>query len=191
MSSFKLVIFGRQGAGKGTQAALLVEKYGLTHISTGDMLRAEREAGTPLGVEAGQIMARGDLVPDEIIIGVAKNRLSDPQVRAAGFVLDGFPRTTDQATALLEYLGDDSIDAVIDLDVPLDEVKTRMMARGREDDTEEAIAQRLDLYEQQTRPVLEWFSEKGLLVTVNGLGTEDEVATRLTEVVDGLAAPNS
>lgn len=191
MSSLKLVIFGRQGAGKGTQAARLVESYGFAHISTGDMLRSERDAGTALGIEAGQIMARGDLVPDHIMIDVAKNRLSDAEVKASGFVLDGFPRTTDQAEALVAHLADDPLDAVIDLNVPLDEVKTRMMARGREDDTEAAISQRLDLYERQTRPVLDWFNGQGLLVTVDGLGTEDEVAARLTAVVDNLVGPES
>ena len=191
MSSLKLVIFGRQGAGKGTQAARLVESYGFAHISTGDMLRSERDAGTALGIEAGQIMSRGDLVPDHIMIDVAKNRLSDAEVKASGFVLDGFPRTTDQAEALVAHLADDPLDAVIDLNVPLDEVKTRMMARGREDDTEAAISQRLDLYERQTRPVLDWFNGQGLLVTVDGLGTEDEVAARLTAVVDNLVGPES
>jgi len=191
VSSLKLVIFGRQGAGKGTQAARLVESYGFAHISTGDMLRSERDAGTALGIEAGQIMSRGDLVPDHIMIDVAKNRLSDAEVKASGFVLDGFPRTTDQAEALVAHLADDPLDAVIDLNVPLDEVKTRMMARGREDDTEAAISQRLDLYERQTRPVLDWFNGQGLLVTVDGLGTEDEVAARLTAVVDNLVGPES
>jgi len=155
------------------------------------MLRSERDAGTALGIEAGQIMSRGDLVPDHIMIDVAKNRLSDAEVKASGFVLDGFPRTTDQAEALVAHLADDPLDAVIDLNVPLDEVKTRMMARGREDDTEAAISQRLDLYERQTRPVLDWFNGQGLLVTVDGLGTEDEVAARLTAVVDNLVGPES
>jgi len=190
-TSTKLVIFGRQGAGKGTQAARIVDHYGVAHISTGDMLRAERDAGTELGLKANEYMSAGNLVPDDVIIGVAKSRLTSPEVEASGFILDGFPRTIDQAQALIDHLGTAGLDAVINLEVPLDEVKTRMMSRGREDDTEEAIAQRLDLYEQETRPVLAWFAEQGLLVTVDGLGAEEEIFGRLTAVIDDLLAKRS
>jgi adenylate kinase len=181
----RLVIFGRQGAGKGTQCVRLVERYGVVHISTGDMLRAERAAGTELGQKAGKIMDEGGLVGDDIMIPVARNRLEAPDAAANGFVLDGFPRTIDQAQGLLEALGDTSaIDAVIDLEVPLDEVTKRMKSRARADDTDDAIAQRLALYEAQTRPVLDWFAERGLLVRVDGLGTEEEVTQRLFAAVD-------
>ncbi|MDH3681390.1 MAG: adenylate kinase [Acidimicrobiia bacterium] len=182
----RLVIFGRQGAGKGTQCQRLVERYGVVHISTGDMLRAERAADTELGRKAGEIMDAGGLVGDDIMIPIARHRISEPDVVASGFVLDGFPRTVDQAEGLFDALGEDPLHAVIDLDVPLDEVTTRMKARGRTDDTDEAIAQRLDLYEQETRPVLDWFDERGLLVTVDGLGTEVEVTERLVSAVDSI-----
>lgn len=182
----RLVIFGRQGAGKGTQCAQLVARYGVVHISTGDMLRAERAAETELGRAAGKIMDEGGLVGDDIMIPVARNRIAEPDAAASGFVLDGFPRTTDQAEGLFAALGDEGLHAVINLDVPLDEVTTRMKARARADDTDEAIAQRLALYEQETRPVLDWFEKQGLLVTIDGLGTESEVTERLFAAIDAI-----
>jgi adenylate kinase len=148
------------------------------------MLRAERAADTELGRKAGEIMDSGALVGDDIMIPVAQNRIAEPDVVASGFVLDGFPRTIDQAEGLFAALGDDGLHAVINLDVPLDEVTARMKARARADDTDEAIAQRLGLYEQETRPVLEWFEKQGLLVTVDGLGTEEEVTARLFAAID-------
>jgi adenylate kinase len=184
----RLVIFGRQGAGKGTQCKRLVERYGLVHISTGDMLRAERASGTELGCKAAKIMDEGGLVGDDIMIPVAQNRLSEPDAVTAGFVLDGFPRTIDQAKALMGVVGEDGIHLVIDLEVPKPEVTARMQARNRADDTEEAIAKRLALYERETRPVLDWFADQGLLVTVDGLGSEDEVSARLFETVDAAVA---
>lgn len=180
----RLVIFGRQGAGKGTQCLALVARYGVVHISTGDMLRAERAADTELGRAAGRIMDEGGLVGDDIMIPVAANRIAESDVIASGFVLDGFPRTITQAEGLFTALGEERLHAVINLDVPLDEVTTRMKARARNDDTDEAIAQRLELYERETRPVLEWFENRGLLVTVDGLGTEVEVTGRLFEAID-------
>ncbi len=182
----RLVIFGRQGAGKGTQCLRLVERYGVVHISTGDMLRAEKAADSELGRKAGKIMDEGGLVGDDIMIPVAQNRISEPDVVASGFVLDGFPRTIDQAEGLFAALGDERLHAVINLDVPLEEVTSRMKARGRTDDTDEAIAQRLALYEQETRPVLDWFAERDLLVTIDGLGTESEVTDRLYGAIDAL-----
>ena len=180
----RLVIFGRQGAGKGTQCVRLVERYGVVHISTGDILRAERAAGTELGQAADRIMSAGGLVGDDIMIPMVENRINEADVVASGFVLDGFPRTTDQAEGLFAALGDNGLHAVINLDVPLDEVTARMKARAREDDTDEAIAKRLALYEKETRPVLDWFDDQGLLVTVNGLGTEEEVSARLFAAID-------
>lgn len=180
----RLVIFGRQGAGKGTQCKNLAERYGVVHISTGDMLRAERAADTELGRRAAAIMDSGGLVGDEIMIPVAANRLAESDVQAAGFILDGFPRTLDQAEGLMDALGKDQLHAVLDLHVPMDEVISRMKRRAREDDTDEAIAQRLVLYEDQTRPVLEYFADLGLVTVVNGLGSEEEVMVRLFEAVD-------
>ncbi|MFV0525789.1 MAG: adenylate kinase [Acidimicrobiales bacterium] len=180
----RLVIFGRQGAGKGTQCQNLVERYGVIHISTGDMLRAERAAGTELGERAGKIMDAGGLVGDDIMIPVAANRLAEDDARAAGFVLDGFPRTIEQAEGLLDALGTDQLHAAVDLEVPIDEVMARMKARAREDDTDEAIAQRLALYEEQTRPVLDFFADRGMMRVVDGLGTETQVRDRLFTAVD-------
>lgn len=186
----RLVIFGRQGAGKGTQCKELVTRYGVVHISTGDILRAERAAGTELGQAADRIMQAGGLVGDDIMIPMVRNRIAEDDVVAGGFVLDGFPRTIDQAEGLMDALGDQSLHGVVNLDVPLDEVTARMKARAREDDTDEAIAQRLDLYERETRPVLDWFDRQGLLITVDGLGTESEVSKRLFDTIDqALAAP--
>ena len=180
----RLVIFGRQGAGKGTQCVRLIERYEVVHISTGDMLRAEVAADTELGRKAAAIMASGGLVDDETILGVAKSRIGQDDVKAHGFVLDGFPRTIDQAAGLIAALGDHALDAVIDLDVPLGEVTKRMKLRAREDDTDEAIAKRLALYEEQTQPVLQFFADRGLLVRVDGLGTEEQVTERLYAAVD-------
>lgn len=180
----RLVIFGRQGAGKGTQCIRLIERYNVVHISTGDMLRAEVAADTELGRKAAEIMASGGLVDDETILGVAQSRISQDDVKAHGFVLDGFPRTIEQAAGLIAALGDHALDAVIDLDVPLGEVTKRMKLRARADDTDEAIAKRLALYEEQTQPVLQFFADRGLLVRVDGLGTEEQVTERLYAAVD-------
>ncbi len=184
----RLVIFGRQGAGKGTQCLRLVENFGVAHISTGDMLRGAVAAGTELGVKAKAIMDAGDLVSDDIINGIVAERLGDDDIAGSGFVLDGYPRTTAQAEFLLETLGDDGLHAVIDLDVPLDEVTARMKARGRDDDTDEGIARRLELYEQETRPVLEWFAARDLLVTVDGFAEEATVTERLMATIGNIVS---
>ncbi|MCY3861503.1 MAG: adenylate kinase [bacterium] len=179
-----LVILGRQGSGKGTQAALLAERYGVVHVSTGDMLRAAVAAGTELGLRAKAVMDAGNLVGDDIMIGIVGERLADNDIQAHGVLLDGFPRTTAQADALAEILGGTGPDLAINLDVPIAEVTERMLARGRDDDTEEAISRRLGLYEAETAPLLAWFEERGRLTVVDGLGTEDEVFARLSQVVD-------
>lgn len=181
-----LVILGRQGSGKGTQAALLAERYGVVHVSTGDMLRAAVAAGTELGLRAKAVMDAGNLVGDDIMIGIVGERLADNDIQAHGVLLDGFPRTTAQADALAEILGGTGPDLAINLDVPIAEVTERMLARGRDDDTEEAISRRLGLYEAETAPLLAWFEERSRLTVVDGLGTEDEVFARLSEVIDGL-----
>lgn len=187
----RLVIFGRQGAGKGTQCAHLVSRYGVAHISTGDMLRGAVAAGTEMGIKAKAVMDAGDLVGDDIINGIVRERLAEDDALTAGFVLDGYPRTIAQAGALTDILGADSLQAVLNLDVPLDEVTTRMKARGRADDTDEGIARRLELYESETQPVLDWFSERDLLVTIDGFDEEAIVAARLEEAVDGCLAPTT
>ena len=180
----RLVIFGRQGAGKGTQCARLIERYGVAHISTGDMLRSAVADGTELGLKAKAIMDAGDLVSDDVMVGIVRERLAQADAAEKGFVLDGFPRTTAQAEALVMILGDDSLHAAIDVDVPVDEVTQRMKARGRDDDTDEGIARRLELYEQETRPVLDWFEARDLLVTIDGFDAEDVVAERLASAID-------
>lgn len=186
--AIRLVIFGRQGAGKGTQALRIVENYGVVHLSTGDMFRAAVAAGSELGQQVESILASGALVPDELTIAIVEERLAADDIAQRGFVLDGFPRTTGQAQALLDMLGDDGLHAVLELDVPLEEVTARMKARAREDDTDESIAKRLALYDAETVPVIDWFRERGLVLAVDGLGTEDEVAKRLSSTIDEVLA---
>lgn len=178
-----LLIFGRQGAGKGTQCGYLIAHYGAVHISTGDMLRAAVAAGSELGDEARRYMDSGHLLPDELMVGIVEDRLAEDDVATGGFLLDGFPRTVAQAEALWDVAGG-HIDAAINLDVPLAEVKARMADRGREDDTDEAIARRLEIYEEQTVPAIDWISAKGCLITVDGLGAPDEIAERLIAAID-------
>jgi adenylate kinase len=180
----RIVLLGRQGSGKGTQAARLVEHYDTNHVSTGDMLRAAVAEGTELGLKAKAVMDAGELVSDDIMNGIVAERLSKPDVEKGGVILDGFPRTPAQADALAAILGSDGIDAAVNLDVPVDVVKHRMAARGRPDDTPEAIDRRLALYEQETEPLLEWFARRGLLVVVDGLGTEDDVFGRLVAAIE-------
>lgn len=181
-----LVILGRQGSGKGTQAAMLAKRYGVVHISTGDMLRAAVAAGTELGLRAKAVMDAGNLVGDDIMIGIVGERLAGDDIQSHGVLLDGFPRTTAQADALAEILGGSGPDLAVNLDVPIAEVTERMLTRGRDDDTEEAISRRLELYEAETAPLLAWFEDRGRLAVVNGLGTEDEVFARLSQVVDAI-----
>ena len=186
MAAVHLVILGRQGSGKGTQAARLVEAYSPIHVSTGDMLRTAVAAGTELGREAGALMDAGDLVGDDLINGIVAERLAQPDVAEHGFLLDGYPRTPDQAAAMEGFLSEagKTLDGAVNLDVPVDEVTARMMARGRADDTEEAIRRRLDLYESETAPLLAWFADHGLLDVVDGMGDEDVVFGRLSAAVD-------
>lgn len=191
MAPLRMVILGRQGSGKGTQSARLVEAYGCVHVSTGDMLRAAVAEGTELGRAAEAVMAAGGLVGDEIMNGIVRQRLGRADVTASGVLLDGYPRTADQADALESALAErgQRLAVAVNLDVPIDEVKARMMERARSDDTSEAISRRLALYEEQTAPLLEWFRRRGLLATVDGLGAPDEVFDRLAAVVDGRSGP--
>ncbi len=183
-----LVIFGRQGAGKGTQSQRIVDAYGVVHVSTGDMLRAAIAAETEMGLTAQKIMDAGGLVDDETMIGIVAERLSQPDIIERGVLLDGFPRTPAQADELVAILGDRTIDAAINLEVSVEEVTARMIERGRDDDTPEAIAKRLGLYESQTRPLLDWFAARGLLLEVDGLGAEDEVFGRMQSALDACLA---
>jgi len=178
----RIVVLGRQGSGKGTQSARLVAEFGIVHVSTGDMLRAAVAAGTPLGQQAEAVMAAGDLVSDTLMVGIVTERLAEADVIEHGVLLDGFPRTPAQAEALKEIFEGQGVelDAAINIDVPIDEVMARMLARGREDDTEEGIARRLELYEQETAPLLQWYADHNKLLVVDGLGDEDEVFARVS-----------
>lgn len=181
----RLVILGRQGSGKGTQCALLVDHYGIPHISTGDMLREAVAEGTEFGLQAKAIMDRGDLVSDDIIVGVVEERLAKDDA-AGGYLLDGFPRTVGQAEALA---GIAAPRVVVNLDVPTELVLERMLLRGRADDTEEAISRRLELYEEQTSPLVAYYDDLGILVTVDGVGEVDEVFARVVKAIDAAVAP--
>ena len=185
-SVLRMVILGRQGSGKGTQSLRIAEQFGCVHLSTGDVLRAAVDAGTELGQQAAGIMNAGGLVGDDIMIPLVAERLAQDDIMSGGVLLDGFPRTAEQANGLEAMLAklEQQLTVAINLDVPVEEVTQRMMARGREDDTEGAITRRLGLYEEQTAPLLDWFAERGLLATVDGLGEEDEVFARLRGVID-------
>lgn len=165
----QLVMIGPPGAGKGTQARKIAEKYNVPHISTGAILRAEVAKATELGKAVEGVMARGELVADDIVLELIDNRLSEPDCDA-GFILDGFPRTIAQAEGLETILAkqDKGSIRVIDLAVPDEELMSRLLARKRADDTEETINNRIKVYYEKTQPLLDYYSGKGLLVRVNG-----------------------
>jgi len=190
MSAIQLVILGRQGSGKGTQSLRISKTYGCIHVSTGDMLRAAVADGTELGKEASIVMEAGGLVSDEIINGIVAERLAKADIAENGVLLDGYPRTADQADKLKSILADlaQPLTLALNLDVPVDEVTKRMVARGRSDDTEEAIRRRLALYEEQTAPLRAWFDARGLLATVDGRGSEEEVFERLQEAIESASS---
>ena len=186
MATLRLVILGRQGSGKGTQCARLMESFGPVHVSTGDMLRAAVATGTEFGRQAEAIMDAGELVPDEVMNGIMAERLSADDVVERGVLLDGYPRTPAQAEALQEALDSAGthLDLALNLEVPIEEATRRMLDRARADDTEEAILRRLALYETETAPLVAWFEKRSLLITVDGLGSEDEVFQRLRRAVE-------
>ena len=193
MKPVNLVIFGRQGSGKGTQCGMIATELGSIHISTGDMLRAAVEKGTEFGLQAKAIMDRGELVSDEVISGIVAERLAQSDVTQNGFLLDGYPRTLTQAESFVGILNDLglTLDLALNLDVPIDEVTTRMLSRGRADDTEEAIARRLDLYEKETAPLFEFFLNQGVFEVIDGLGSESEVFDRLNTVISAVISGKS
>lgn len=180
----RIVLLGPPGAGKGTQAVLLTKELGIPHISTGDMLREAVASGSPLGQRVKGILDSGGLVSDDIVIDVVRDRLGRPDC-AAGFLLDGFPRTVAQARALTTVLGDlgRPLTHVIDIAVPehvlLDRIKSRGQSSGRSDDSLEVAAKRLKVYWEQTAPVAAYYKGLGSLVEVNGLGAIDEVSALL------------
>jgi adenylate kinase len=179
----RLLILGPPGAGKGTQAAMLCRAMGIPHVSTGEMLRDHVTRGTQLGKEAEEIMDAGDLVPDGIVIAMVEERLGRDDA-ACGFLLDGFPRTAAQAEALDGVLGDDrALEAVIYVDVPEDEIVARILARGRSDDTEEAVRTRIAVYREETEPLVDLYTERGLVMPVYGAGEIDEVLARIVKAL--------
>lgn len=184
----RIVFIGPPGAGKGTQAERLIANYHLAHLSTGDMLRAARDAKTEVGQKAEGYMSRGELVPDGIIIDVIGERLEAADCKG-GYLLDGFPRTIAQAEALDAMLAAKKtpLDVVLEIRVPEEELFQRLAGRGRADDKPEVIRQRLVAYRKQTEPLLEYYCKSKLLRTVDGLGTVDDVFGRIREVLDPIA----
>lgn len=209
----RLIVFGRQGAGKGTQAVRLAERFGIPHVSTGDMLREAVREGTAFGAQAKEYMDAGQLLPDDVVLGIVSERLDQPDA-SGGWLLDGFPRTAGQAEALQGLVPDGGISVAVNLEVPEDIVVERISSRRvcegcgtiystgdpsadsgrcercdgrvsqRDDDTESAVRARLATYTEQTAPLLEWFDAQGLLATVDGVGAPDEVAARVAAAVD-------
>ena len=198
----RLILLGPPGAGKGTQAQRLVAKHGIVQLSTGEMLRAAVAAGTPVGLQAKEIMASGGLVSDEIVIGIISDRLDQPDMKN-GFILDGFPRTVPQAAALDELLKEKHIklDAVVELRVNesalLQRVETRvaeMRARGEEvraDDTPEVLAKRLAQYRSLTEPLIHYYSERRKLLTVDGMMTIEQVTSEINRILAAVAATDA
>ena len=173
----RLVLLGQPGAGKGTQAVLISERLGVPHISTGDLFRANIGQETPIGLEAKKYLDAGDLVPSEVTNRMVEARVAEPDAEK-GFVLDGFPRTVGQAEALETILANlgAKLDAVLQIKVDEDVVVSRMLARGRADDTEDVIRNRLKVYREETAPLLDHYD--GLVVTIDGLGDVEEVNAR-------------
>ena len=194
---FNLILFGPPGSGKGTQAVRLADRYRLVHISTGDMFRAEIAGGTPLGVDAKRYIDAGQLVPDTVTIGMFRERLTG-HPDAAGFIFDGFPRTVAQAQALDHLLAnfDTEVHRLVALEVDADEITQRLLARGmtsgRADDRDEAtIRRRFSVYTEQTTPVFDYYDGHGKAVRLRGVGSIDEIAARLSAVVEGAHAQAS
>jgi adenylate kinase len=211
----RLVVLGKQGSGKGTQCERLSHHYVVPHISTGEMFRAASRAGTELGQRVKGYMDAGELVPDDLVIEVVDVQLDEDNTRSRGFVFDGFPRNTHQAERLVDLLEPFGIDLAIDLEVPTEVALKRLATRRvcsdcgtnysvdhppridwicdvcggevvqRGDDTEEAISRRLNIYERETAPLIAWYRERHELVTVDGLGSPDDVMDRLLDAVDG------
>lgn len=209
-------MLGRQGAGKGTQCTRISRHYVVPHISTGDMLRGAVKEGTPLGLKAQEYMSSGNLLPDDLMIGIVEERLDKDDTRTRGYILDGFPRTQDQAAKLAEITSTKPLTQVIDLSVSTDIVLGRLASRRvcadcganysvqtppkhgwlcdhcggevvqREDDTEDAIKRRLDLYEAETAPLVDWYRERSLMTVVDGDGDPSDVAGRLIATIDRL-----
>ncbi len=186
----RLIVFGRQGAGKGTQAVKLAERHGIPHISTGDIFRANLKEGTALGLEAKKYMEAGEYVPDSVTNGMVADRLSQSDA-AGGFLLDGYPRTVDQVHALNAMLAESglALDYVIEITANTEEVVARLLNRakeqGRADDTEEVIRRRMEVYAEQTAPLTDLYEQQGVLRRVDGMGSVEAVSERILAVLQG------
>jgi len=187
-----IVIFGAPGSGKGTQSDLIIEHYGLEHISTGDVLRNEIKKGTELGKTAQSFIDKGNLIPDDLMISILASVYDGFGRGHKGVIFDGFPRTIPQAEALKRMLDErgDRVAAMIELDVPEDELMKRLLLRGqqsgRADDNEETIKKRLVVYHQQTQPLIEWYRQEGLHHHINGLGTLERIFADIQKVIDNI-----
>jgi adenylate kinase len=218
-SGVRLVLLGKPGAGKGTQAALLSAHYGVEHLSTGDVFRSAVAQGTPTGLEVKRFMDTGELVPDEIVIRVVDEHFAAGGPLEDGFILDGFPRTLVQAEELEQVLDGHPLDLVLDIEVPTETILDRIAGRRvcvncgatyhvnqrpaagwtcdvcggqvvqRDDDTEEAVATRLEVYDGQTVPIIDFYANLSKLVVVDGVGSGDEVQERLVKEIDGRFDP--
>jgi adenylate kinase len=192
VSELSIVMLGAPGAGKGTQAVRIAEAHGIPHISTGEMLRGAIAAGSELGMKAKEIVESGALVPDELIVEVIRERLSQPDARG-GFVLDGFPRTIGQAKALDALLAElgRPLEIVLELELEQNTAVERMLGRaaeqGRADDTPEVIKNRFEVYRRQTEPLSNYYRSKGILVAIDSAPSMDEVFAEIERVLDGVA----
>ena len=186
-----IVIFGAPGSGKGTQSERIVEKYGINHISTGDVLRAEIKNGTELGKTAKGYIDQGQLIPDELMIDILAS-VFDSLKDSKGVIFDGFPRTIAQAEALKKMLAErgQDVSVMLDLEVPEDELMVRLIKRGKDsgraDDNEETIKKRLHVYHSQTSPLIDWYKNEKKYQHINGLGTMDGIFADICEAVDKL-----
>jgi len=185
-----IILFGPPGSGKGTQAALLIEKYGVIHISTGDLFRYEMSNNTPLGIKAKEYMSKGELVPDEVTIGMLKNKVNaHPGIK--GIIFDGFPRNIIQSQALDEFLLEkgSKVSILLALDVPDDEIVSRILNRGKtsgrtDDNDEQIIRNRIEIYKSETSPVFDYYAIPGKSKSINGIGTIDEIFERICAEID-------
>lgn len=180
-----IILVGPPGSGKGTQAENIIKDYKVAHISPGDMLRKHKKDGTELGMKANEYMQKGELVPDEIVVKMIEQRISEDDCKG-GFMLDGFPRSLSQAKALDEMLEKQNMEkpVIINIVVSEDELVDRLLKRGRADDNEETIKSRLKVFNGQTSPVIEYYSEKGSVHEINGVGSIEGIYAEIKKVLD-------